>query len=147
MNKFKNCICLLLMLVMIFAASCGQNDEAETEAKSTKTEANINKVDPEEALERRIEETKHLQGQRKELLDGMLEGGLATRIENPNGQPFVYVTQPFYMLTQDEQASMMNVLWYYFITEDRDVDVLSIYDNDTGNQIGTFGRKGLLIAE
>ena len=147
MNKFKKCLCLLLILFVIFTASCRQNDEAETDAKSTKTETNINKVDIEEALHKRIEETKHLQGQRKELLDGMIEGGLATRIENPNGQPFVYVTQPFYMLTKDEQASMMNVLWYYFITEDRDVDVLSIYDNDTGNQIGTFGRKGLLMAE
>lgn len=147
MNKFINCICLLLMLFVISAVSCRQNDEAETEVIPTKTEANIKKVDPEEALDRRIEETIHLQAQRKEFLDGMLEGGLAARIENPNGQPFVYVTQPFYMLTQDEQASMMNVLWYYFITEDRNVDVLSIYDNDTGNQIGTFGRKGLLMAE
>ena len=147
MNKVINYICLLLMFFAISAVSCRQNDEAETEVKSTKTETNINKVDPEEALDRRIEETKHLQGQRKELLDGMLEGGLAARIENPNSQPFIYVTQPFYLLTQEEQASMMNVLWYYFITEDRDVDVLTIYDNDTGNPIGTFGRKGLLMAE
>jgi len=147
MNKIMNYVCLLLVLFVISVASCRQNDEAETEVKSTKTETNINKADPEEALDRRIEETKHLQGQRKEFLDGMLEGGLATRIENPNSQPFIYVTQPFYLLTQDEQASMMNALWYYFITEDRDVDVLTIYDNDTGNQIGTFGRKGLLMVE
>jgi len=27
------------------------------------------------------------------------------------------------------------------------VDVLTIFDEDTGNEIGTFGRKGLLIGE
>ncbi|MEX0998827.1 MAG: hypothetical protein WD000_02545 [Thermodesulfobacteriota bacterium] len=147
MNLAKNFLCVLLALFMVGTVSCKQNEEAQKDAESTKAESQINKVDPEEALQRRIEETKHLQEQRKIIIDGMLEGGLATRIENPNSQPYIYVTQPFYLLTQSEQASMMNAIWYYYITEDRNVDVLAIYDNDSGNQIGTFGRKGLLIAE
>ncbi|MCH7951025.1 MAG: hypothetical protein IH875_11235 [Candidatus Dadabacteria bacterium] len=73
--------------------------------------------------------------------------GPRPQIENPRGEPFIYVMQPFYLLTLDEQASLMNVVWYYFITEDRGVDVLTIFDEDTGNEIGTFGRKGLLIGE
>jgi hypothetical protein len=147
MNLAKNFLCILLVLFMVGATACKQNEGADKKDESTKAESQINKVDPEEALQRRIEETKHLQEQRKIIIDGMLEGGLATRIENPNSQPYIYVTPPFYLLTQSEQASMMNAIWYYYITEDGDVDVLAIYDNDTGNQIGTFGRKGLLIAE
>jgi hypothetical protein len=104
-------------------------------------------ADAEDDLEKRIEENKHFQEERKKIIDGMLEGGLASRIENPNGEPFIYVMQPFYLLTLDEQAALMNSVWYYFITQDRSVDVLTIYDEDTGNEIGTFGRKGLLMGE
>ena len=68
-------------------------------------------------------------------------------IENPTGQPYIYVTEPFYLLSISEQAAMMNVIWYYYITEDRRVDVLTIYDNESGEEIGTFGRKGIVMAE
>ncbi|MGB2692257.1 MAG: hypothetical protein WBB48_11850 [Thermodesulfobacteriota bacterium] len=146
-NYTKNLLWLFFIPFIVVALSCQQDDGAQKEAEPTRAESNIQKIDPEVALQQRIEETKHLQEQRKVFIDGMLEGGLATRIENPNGYPYIYVTQPFYMLTQSEQASMMNAIWYYFITDDRGVDVLTIYDNDTGNQVGTFGRKGLLMAE
>ncbi len=98
-------------------------------------------------LEQRIEESKHLQSHRKEIIDGMLDGGLASRVENPDGKPFIYVTEPFFMLTSEEQASLMNVVWYYFITDDRDARVLTIYDNNTGEERGTFSTKGLVMAE
>lgn len=147
MNQAKNFLCLLLVLFMAGAISCKQNEGTDKDVEPSKAESNINKVDPDEALDRRIEETKHLQEQRKEFIDGMLEAGLAMRIENPNSEPFVYVTEPFYLLSRSEQASMMNAIWYYYITEDRNVDELTIYDDATGNEIGTFGRKGLLMAE
>ncbi|MEM7007685.1 MAG: hypothetical protein AAF462_00955 [Thermodesulfobacteriota bacterium] len=103
--------------------------------------------DNQDDLDKRIEETKHLQSHRKEIIDGMLDGGLATRIENPNGQPYIYITEPFYMLNSEEQASLMNVIWYYYLTDDRAVDVVSIYDNNTGELKGSFGRKGLVMTE
>lgn len=145
MNKPIYIILLLLLSVSIL--SCKDENESGPSSKSTEVESNINKMDAEEALQKRIEETKHLQQQRKDFLNEMIEGGLATRIENPYSQPYIYVTQPFYQLSRSEQASMMNVLWYYFITEDSNIDVLTIYDNDTGNEVGTFGRNGLIISE
>ena len=139
MKNNRNIFWLIFMIFIIgvYGISCKQDGgtQKETEAKA------------QAAHEKRIEDTKHLQEKRKEIMDGMLEGGLASRIENPRGEPFIYVMQPFYLLTLDEQASLMNVAWYYFITEDRGVDVLTIFDEDTGNEIGTFGRKGLLIGE
>jgi len=146
-NNTKNLLWLFFIPFLVVVVSCKQDGGDDEQLDQSNTETVINKVDPEVALQERIEGTKHLQEQRKVFIDGMIEGGLATRIENPNGYPYIYVTQPFYLLTQSEQASMMNAIWYYFITEDRDVDMLTIYDNDTGNQVGTFGRKGLLIAE
>lgn len=128
MNNYKKTLLLIIVVTMgLWGVSCNQGDD--------------------DGLEERIEETKHLQSHRKEIMDGMIDGGLATRIENPNSQPYIYVTEPFLMLPAEDKASLMNVVWYYFITEDRGVDVLTIYDNNTGEQRGTFGTKGLLMSE
>ena len=138
---------ILLILLIIFAGSCKQRDELDEKSETTETGMAISAKDSEAALDKRIEESRHLQPERKEFMDNMLEAGLASRIENPTGQPYIYVTEPFYLLSLSEQAAMMNVIWYYYITEDRRVDVLTIYDNESGEEIGTFGRKGILMAE
>ena len=138
---------ILLILLIIFAGSCKQRDELDEKSETTETGMAISAKDSEAALDKRIEESRHLQPERKEFMDNMLEAGLASRIENPTGQPYIYVTEPFYLLSLSEQAAMMNVIWYYYITEDRRVDVLTIYDNESGEEIGTFGRKGIVMAE
>ncbi len=128
MNRRKSFIILMLLLTTgLTINSCNRNED--------------------DGLKQRIEETRHLQSHRKEIIDGLLDGGLATRIENPNSQPYIYVTEPFYLLTSQEQASLMNVVWYYFITQDRQADVLTIYDNNTGDERGTFSEKGLVMTE
>ena len=149
MKKSKYILWLIFLMLFIggYGISCKQDGGTQKEGESSNMESKNTEAEAEAAHEKRIEDTKHLQEKRKEIMDGMLEGGLASRIENPSGEPFIYVMQPFYLLTLDEQASLMNVVWYYFITEDRGVDVLTIFDEDTGNEIGTFGRKGLLMGE
>lgn len=108
---------------------------SETEGQTAKTAA--------QNLESEIERTKHLQAERKSIMDQMVEGGIAERIENPSGEPFVYVMEPFYGLTKEEQASLLNVIWSYYITEDRNSNVVTIYDNITGQEIGTYSQEGL----
>lgn len=98
-------------------------------------------------VDEEIERTKHLQEERKEIIDGMIEGGLASRIENPTGSPFIYVMEPFYLLTVDEQSSLLNVILYYYMTEDRESDVLTIFSDETGQEIGTYTPSGLLMGE
>ena len=96
-------------------------------------------------LEDEIERTKHLQAERKHIMDEMVSGGIAERIENPAGEPFVYVMEPFYKLTKGEQSSLLNVIWSYYITEDRNADVVTVYDNATGQEIGTYSHEGMKI--
>ena len=98
-------------------------------------------------LEDEIARTKHLQEERKRIMDEMVSGGIAERIENPAGEPFVYVMEPFYRLTKAEQSSLLNVIWSYYITEDRDADVVTVYDNATGQEIGTYSQAGMKIGE
>ena len=143
----KNILVLLLIASITLVISCGQDDPKDQQLNTENRENKTEMKDSEAALDKRIEENKHLQPDRKDFIDNMLDAGLASRIENPAGEPYIYVTEPFYLLSRSEQASMMNVIWHYYITEDRNIDDLTIYDTDTGNQIGTFGRKGLLMAE
>ncbi len=98
-------------------------------------------------LDDEIARTKHLQEERKRIMDEMVSGGIAERIENPAGEPFVYVMEPFYRLTKSEQSSLLNVIWSYYITEDRNADVVTVYDNATGQEIGTYSQTGMKIGE
>ncbi|MGD9652076.1 MAG: hypothetical protein AB7V12_06875 [Candidatus Dadabacteria bacterium] len=98
-------------------------------------------------LEDEIARTKHLQEERKRIMDEMVSGGIAERIENPAGEPFVYVMEPFYRLTKSEQSSLLNVIWSYYITEDRNANVVTVYDNATGQEIGTYSQAGMKIGD
>lgn len=98
-------------------------------------------------LDDEIARTKHLQEERRRIMDEMVSGGIAERIENPAGEPFVYVMEPFYRLTKSEQSSLLNVIWSYYITEDRDANVVTVYDNATGQEIGTYSQAGMKIGE
>jgi hypothetical protein len=96
-----------------------------------------------ETLEKNIESTEHLQARRKQIMDEMVSGGIAERIENPAGEPFIYVMKAFYGLSFEEQSSLLNVIWSYYITEDRNAKVVAIYDNDSGQEIGNYSQAGL----
>ena len=117
----------------------GEVQQAEQDASGSGGQA--------DGLEDEIARTKHLQEERKRIMDEMVSGGIAERIENPAGEPFVYVMEPFYRLTKSEQSSLLNVIWSYYITEDRNADVVTVYDNATGQEIGTYSQTGMKIGE
>ena|SRR3990167_5408571 len=144
-------VLLLILAVGIMAAYVLQwqqvsDDDIETEEQAAES---VNAApaqpagDPQAALEKDIEDTRHLQERRKGIMDEMVTGGIAERIENPAGEPFVYVMEPFYGLSFEEQASLMNVVWSYYITEDRDSKVVTIYDNENGQEVGSYSQAGL----
>ena len=136
---------LMVAYVMEFQDVEDNTLEAETaaEGEAAGTDRGVSQEDMDKQLEQDIERTKHLQSDRKRIMDEMVSGGIAERIENPAGKPFVYVLEPFYGLSFEEQASLMNVIWSYYITEDRDSRMLSIYDAKTGTEIGTYTQAGL----
>ena len=119
----------------------GEQAQEQINEQSDAGEGGVINVDQE------IERTRHLQPERKAIIDGMLEGGLASRIENPAGAPFIYVLEPFYMLSTEEQTSLLNVVLYYYMTEDPGSDVLTIFSDETGQEIGTYTPSGLLMGQ
>jgi len=141
-------VLLLILAVGIMAAYVLQwqqvsDDDIETEEQAAESVNAAPAADPQAALEKNIEDTQHLQTRRKQIMDEMVSGGIAERIENPAGEPFVYVMEPFYGLSFKEQASLMNVVWSYYITEDRDSNVVTIYDNENGQEVGSYSQAGL----
>jgi len=141
-------VLLLILCVAIMAAYVLQwqqvsDDDIEAEEQAAESVNAVPVEDPQAALEKNIEDTRHLQERRKQIMDEMVSGGIAERIENPAGEPFVYVMEPFYGLSFEEQASLMNVVWSYYITEDRNSSVVTIYDNVTGQEVGSYSQAGL----
>lgn len=122
-----------------------EDEELTTEEARESAVEGAGKGDAQKKLEQDIERTKHLQAERKRIMDEMVEGGIAERIENPAGEPFVYVLEPFFGLSFEEQASLMNVVWSYYITEDRSADTVTIFDDATGKEIGSYSKSGLKI--
>ena len=137
-------------LIVVYVLDVNVTGGGDTAVDAGTNDAGGEQVSGEGAVinvDKEIERTKHLQESRKKIMDGMIEGGLASRIENPAGEPFIYVLEPFFLLTVDEQTSLLNVILYYYMTQDRDSDVLSIYNEDTGQEIGTYTPSGLLMGE
>jgi hypothetical protein len=141
-------LCVGIMAAYIIQLQQYSDDTIDTEeqaAESVQAAASTAKdtEGSQQNLEKEIESTEHLQDRRKKIMDEMVEGGIAERIENPAGEPFVYVMSPFYGLTFEEQASLMNVIWSYYITTDRNAKIVTIYDNDSGQEVGTYSQAGL----
>ena len=144
---------LLVLAVGVMAAYVVQwqqvsDDDIDVEEQAadslTSTPAPAQQTESaQETLEKNIESTEHLQSRRKQIMDEMVSGGIAERIENPAGEPFVYVMKPFYGLSLEEQSSLMNVIWSYYITVDRNSKVVTIYDNDSGQEVGSYSQAGL----
>lgn len=139
-------LALAVMGVYLVAFQEAGDEQLEQEA-SADSIAGVDKGEYRADLDKQIEETRHLQERRKNIMDEMVSSGIASRIENPKGEPFVYVLKPFYGLNRQEQASLLNVIWSYYITEDKDAGVLTVYDDETGNEIGTYSRNGINMVE
>ena len=137
-------IIVVAALIGFYVLELRTTDDAEpTYGESVQAQGQTGVIN----IDQEIERTRHLQPERKQIMDGMIEGNLASRIENPTGAPFIYVMEPFYMLSTEEQTSLLNVVLYYYMTEDRNSDVLTIFSDETGQEIGTYTPTGLLMGE
>ncbi|HVY54801.1 MAG TPA: hypothetical protein VHC46_03500 [Thermodesulfobacteriota bacterium] len=146
-------IMLLVLCVGIMAAyilqlqqySDDKIDTAEEAAESVNAAAATSQqtVSPQSTATPSPEDVERLQQGRKKIMDEMVDGGIAERIENPAGEPFVYVKSPFYGLSMEEQSSLMRVIFNYYSTIDGNVKSVTIYDDQNGQEIGSYSKAGL----
>lgn len=146
-------ILLLVMAVGIMTAYVVQlqqysDDTIDTEeqaAESVEASDTTGQQDtnPQNTTAQSPGDVESLQNGRKKIMDEMVEGGIAERIENPAGEPFVYVKSPFYGLTFEEQASLLRVIFNYYSTIDGSVKSVTIYDDGNGQEVGSYSSAGL----
>jgi len=85
------------------------------------------------------------QKKRLEIIEDMKENNIIYKIEKLAKYPHVYVGTTFYSLDYDQKSTLMNLILSYYITEDPKSDTVILYDNRSGNNIGTFTKSGLKL--
>ena len=141
-------VLLLVLAVGLMAAYILQlqqysDDKIETDEQAAESVNAASETSQQATGSQSAEDIERLQEGRKKIIDEMVNGGIAERIENPAGEPFVYVMSPFYGLTFEEQASLMRVVFNYYNTIDSNVKAVTIYDDQNGQEVGTYTQAGL----
>ena len=75
----------------------------------------------------------------------MIQQNIFDKVEIPGTLPHLWVKPSFYTLNYETKKKFVEVVYAYFITENKVYDMVIIYDNMTGNKIGTFSEYGLSL--
>ena len=87
-------------------------------------------------LDDEIEQRKHEQPHRKKIINTLIEEGYIQKITVPTSlYPRMYVERKFYSLTYDDKKALSIIVWSYYLTKNRKVDILIIRDGYTGKDI------------
>ena len=81
------------------------------------------------------------QSDRKKFIDQLIGQGIFQKIEIAGDLPHVWVTPVFKSLDFQTKANCVSVVHGYYITENRDYNVLVILDNVSGNRIGEYSKE------
>jgi ribosomal protein L40E len=69
--------------------------------------------------------------------------GVFSKTEKGKGVARAYVAKLFDVLTVDEKSIVLGVVLTYYRNQDRDVELVSIYDAYTGKHLGRYSDTGL----
>ena len=98
-------------------------------------------ISPDAASPREPDETERTkQRKRLEFIQKLIAQQLFIKVEKPALYPRVFVGQGFYVLTFDEKAQFINVVWAFYKTEDPKADIVLIKDGYSGKEIGKYAE-------
>ena len=79
------------------------------------------------------------QAERKKLIDSLInEHNIFEKIEIPGSKPRVWVTPKFHLLTFSEKKTFIHLVYSYYYTKNSDYNMVRIFDNMTGKEIGGY---------
>ncbi len=90
-----------------------------------------------------IEKYRRLQPERKKFIQEFLNDGTIIKITKNAQYPHVFVGAKFYTLTYDNKELLMQLIRLTYMTDDREADIVSIYDGYSGKQLGRYDEYGL----
>lgn len=83
-------------------------------------------------------ETQQLQSKRLDLINGLIDKGVFSKVEMPGDLPHVWVTPLFNSLNFDDKQSFIGVVYAYYHTLDPKIELVTLYDNKTGKTVGRY---------
>ena len=90
-----------------------------------------------------LRKAKRLQPGRKQLIRKLISLGIFSKVEMPGSLPHVWVTPTFRRLDFDDKQKFLNVVYAYYLTENRRSNIVVLKDSRTGKRIGTYSQYGL----
>jgi|GEM_PF-6040116 len=84
-----------------------------------------------------IDKSAEKQKARQKLIQEMINRRLVAQIKFPGTTPELWVAPGFYALDFDTKQQLVSVVYAYYCNGD-DRDMVLVYDNLTGKQIGTY---------
>jgi hypothetical protein len=80
-----------------------------------------------------------MQSQRREAIDDMIHKmRIFSKVEKPGDAVHVYVSPAFYLAKYDSKKTVMEVVYCYYYDGTGDYDIVRIFDDRDGKQVGRF---------
>ena len=77
------------------------------------------------------------------LVEGLIKDGIVSRIEEDGNSPKVYITADFYRIPNVDKRNIFKVMFKNFQANNPDVTSFTIYDDKSGDEVGTYDANGL----
>lgn len=77
------------------------------------------------------------------LVEGLIKDGTVSRIEEDGNSPKVYITADFYRIPNVDKRNIFKVMFKNFQANNPDVTSFTIYDDKSGDEVGTYDVNGL----
>jgi hypothetical protein len=123
-------LALLALASILFIQSGVSGCTSENSSSSGSTSYSSNLI--------QIDKSSEAQTKRKQLIDNLIAQGVFAKVEMPGTRPYIWVTPSFYALEYDAKTSFTRLVWsYYFGPNDR-YEGVTLRDNITGKNVGTF---------
>lgn len=77
------------------------------------------------------------------LVEGLIKEGVVSRIEENGNSPKVYITSDFYRIPNVDKRNILEVMLKDFQEKNADVTSFTLYDDKSGDEVGTYDANGL----
>lgn len=77
------------------------------------------------------------------LVDGLIRDGVVSKVQEDGNTAKVYITSDFYRIPNVDKRNIFKVLLKDFQDKNPDVTSFTIYDDKSGDEVGTYDADGL----
>lgn len=84
-----------------------------------------------------------MQSDREAFIQKLINRGIFQKVEVPGTLTHLWVRRAFYALDFETKSQFVNVVYAYYITQNRQYNIVVLYDSKSGKEIGNYDYRGL----